>query len=140
MQDQKSGDVIEFLERHDSGVLSTVDSERGVTAAPMYYSVQGESLFIITKNSTRKARNMTSHPNVAFTVYDPATLQVAQIQAQVETVDDWNLQEQVYQAIMQPHEGAPQANVPPVASVRSGAYAVFRIVPSTIAYSDFRQW
>lgn len=132
--------ALSFLRRHDTAVLSTYNDRYGVSGAPMYYTVRSDDyVYVLTKSTTQKARNMMRHHSVAFTIYDAERLQTLQLQAEAELVHDWQTAEAVYHEIMKPHEAA-HGKMPPVASIKNGAFVVFRLVPSVINYSDFGSW
>ena len=133
----KSDDkTFEFLRAHDVAVLSTIERTGGVTGAVVFYTFSYGYIYILTKDGTRKARNMMANSNVALTVYDAEHLQTAQIQGIAEVELDPAVKQSVYEYIAKPHNRAGQ-KTPPVAKIQNGSFIVFRIAPEKFSFSDF---
>lgn len=128
-----------FLQNHEVAVLSTIDRNGNVSGAAVYYLLEGSFIYIITKEGTKKARNMLSSPQVALTIYDAEQLQTVQIQGHAETETDPALKEFVYQQMIKSRPYAGGDSLPPVTALHSGAFVVFRIAPMKFAFSNFNK-
>lgn len=131
-----NNEAFTFLKRHTTAVLSTTDRTGNITGAAVYYTFDNKYLYVLTKEGTKKARNIMSSPRVALTIYDSEKLQTLQIQATATVEQDPTIKDFVYQQIIKPYQ-KPRDKTPPVAKIQSGGYVVFRIMPEQLSYSDF---
>lgn len=130
-------ETLRFLRSHDIAVLSTIEHTGGVTAAPVYYLLEGGFFYLITKETTRKSRNMMANPQVAITIYDADKMQVAQIKGIAEIEPDPNISNFIYQKLTQSHyQGGKEYKAPSV-EINNGRFIVFRIRPTECNFSDF---
>jgi general stress protein 26 len=129
--------ALTFLETHDTAVLSTIERSGSVSGAVVYYTLLNDAIYIITKESTRKARNIFSNPQVALTMYDAAELQELQIQAVAQVEIDAELKEKVFKAIVHLRTYNKGEDSPPVTKIQLGAFVIFKILPISYTFSDF---
>lgn len=133
---QSDDKAFEFLRAHDTAVLSTIERTGNVTGAVVFYTFSYGYMYILTKDGTRKARNMMAHSQVALTVYDAEHLQTAQVQGIAEVELDPAVKQSIYEHIAKPYSRAGQ-KVPPVTKIQNGSFIVFRIAPEQFSFSDF---
>jgi len=129
--------ALHFLKTHDIAVLSTVERSGSVSGAVVYYTVFNDVLYIVTKEHTRKARNIYSNPQVALTIYDAAALQELQIKAAAQVETDPEVKEKAFKRIIYPRTYDKGDDSPPVTKIHNGAFVVFQITPVDYAFSDF---
>lgn len=80
--------IITFLNKHALAVLSTVDATGNPHGAPIYFVMDTEkNLYFVTPTKTQKNLNLESNPQVALTVVNEATKEMAQIRG-VAAKDD----------------------------------------------------
>lgn len=128
-----------FLQGHELAVLSSLDGDGSVTGAAVYYSFNGDNLFIVTKEGTEKAHNIIHQPQVALTITDealPATMQIEALAA-VETNN--TVRQTAFNSIVRLRQYGDDKKYPPVASLNAGAYVVIRLTPTSARYSEFSQ-
>jgi len=130
-------ETTDFLKKHDTAVLSTIDRAGNISGATVYYFMEGSFAYILTKEGTRKSRNMMGNQQIALTIYDSNTLQTAQIQGKAEVETDPTIKEFIFQQIVKPRHYESGEHMPPVTSLRNGAFIVFRITPTEFSFSDF---
>lgn len=131
--------TFEFLKKHDTAVLSTIDRTGNINGAVVYYLFEYGYVYILTKETTKKARNMMSIPQVALTVYDAEKLQTVQIQALAEVEQDPAIKDSVYKQIVTPHQKPRKPGLAPVTKIQGGGFIVFRMKPEQFSYSDFSE-
>jgi nitroimidazol reductase NimA-like FMN-containing flavoprotein (pyridoxamine 5'-phosphate oxidase superfamily) len=92
-------EILDFLQKHNLGVLSTVSEKFIPAAAIVYYVADNDfNLYMLTKEQSEKAQNMIHNPNVAFVVFETGTNgQSAQMKGIAELIVDPNLHAKVIQ-------------------------------------------
>lgn len=130
-----------FLLEHTIGTLSTVDSEGNVHGAVIYYVAEGEmNIYFVSKTETGKVKNILSHPQVSFTIFDAPNAQTLQINGIAHTETDQPTIEYIFDTVVKkrPYNGAML--LPPVTALQnSGEYTIIRISPTEAKYSNYKQ-
>ena len=134
---QTHGRTLAFLEKHDTAVLSTIDRAGNVTGAAIYYTMINGTIYIVTKDSTKKARNIFAHPHVALTVLELDPPQEAQLQADAEVETDITIKGEVFERIAKLHFYASGNAPPPATKIQNGAFVVIRLTPTSYSFSDY---
>ncbi len=130
--------ALKFLKEHDVAVLSTVDSKGSVHGAVVYYVVgMNDYIYILTKNSSSKARNITGHGQVALTVYEPGTEETVQLSGHAEFETDLKVANDIFKQIVKPRFYRGTSNLPPVTKIVEGDYVVIRIATKLVIYRDY---
>jgi len=82
-------DAIEFLKTNRLGVVATVNSERRPECATVHYFFDEDSwaIYLITRDSSRKYKNMIENPNVAFVVGTEMGRSTIQIEGMAHIID-----------------------------------------------------
>lgn len=129
---------LEFVKDHDLAVLSTVDRTGIVNGAVVYYFVeQDNSIYILTRSESAKARGLLAHGQVALTIHEPGTLKTAQLQGSAEVVTDQATRNKIFDWVIKPRPYQGKMELPPVTKLKDGGYMVVRIVPTNIHYTDY---
>lgn len=130
-----------FLSCHELGVLSTLDRNGDISGAAVYYVFNSElqTLNIVTKNHTKKFKNIIANHSVAFTIYDESTLQTAQLQLYAELEPDAVIRQQVYNHITRQHQKGSKKFSAPVTALKEGSFTVIRLTPKAIDFNDFQK-
>lgn len=130
----------DFLSEHELGVLSTLNQIGEPNGVAVYYAFHSklQTLNILTKNHTKKFKNIIANHSVAFTVYDEDTLQTAQLQAYAELEPDADIRQQVYAHISRQHKKGAKEFLPPVTSIKKGSFTVLRLTPTSIEFNDYK--
>lgn len=126
-----------FLQTHELAVLSSIDADRRVTGAAVYYMFDGDMLYIVTKEGTEKARNIIRNPEVAITITDEAALATMQIDAVASVETDNTVRQSAFDSIVKLRQYGDKKQYPPVASLNAGAYVVIRLTPTSVRYNEF---
>lgn len=127
-----------FLHKKHLGTLSSVDREGNVSGAVVYYFVDADhDIYILTKSDTHKAHNILANPQVALTVYDAKLRQTLQLHGMAEVVTNQDIKDFIFQQMTQPRTYEDRFDLPPVTKLKSGAYVVICITPTTAHFHDF---
>ena len=133
-----SAEAVEFLNKRDIGVLSTIERTGSLRGAAVYYVIKDGYVYFMTKENTRKARNIVANEHVAFTVFDEQGLETIQLAGMAEQVTDDKTRMKVITAILRTRTYNDGSHLVPV--VRMGAEMntlVYRIVVTDFDYTDF---
>lgn len=131
--------ALHFLQAHDVGVLSTVERTGALSGAAIYYTIRGDYPYFITKGGSKKADNILGNQHVAFTVFDEANIQTAQLQGIVEQVEDEALKSEVITTIIQARTYSDGSHTPPVLRTGSSDIQVYKIIPTQLNFTDYRE-
>lgn len=129
-----------FLASHNIGVLSSMNPDGGVNGAAVYYVLApDDTIYLVTKWATTKARNIKRNSEVAFTVYDEQMRTTVQLRglATIETKPEKKTE--ILNSIIKPHIYNKQFAWPPITQITAGPYQVLKVNPTDIQFSDFNQ-
>lgn len=133
-----SAEALEFLNKHELGVVSTIERTGSLRGAAVYYIVKDGYVYFMTKENTRKARNLVANEHIAFTVFDERSLETIQLAGVAEQVTDDKTRMKVITAILRTRTYNDGSHLVPL--VRMGADTntlVYRIVVTDFDYTDF---
>lgn len=133
-----SAEAVEFLGKHDVGVLSTIERTGSLRGAAVYYVVINGYVYFMTKENTRKSRNIAGNEHVAFTVFDDKGLETIQLAGMAEQVTDDKMRMKVITAILRTRTYVDGSHLVPV--IRMGAETntlVYRIVVTDFDYTNY---
>lgn len=128
----------QFLENNKTAVLATVDREGAPGASVIYYLLEGQSIYYVTKTSTAKYSNILTNPNVALCIYDEQSRATAEITGSVFEVKDEAEQVKILNQIAKVRRDGEESWVPPVVQVSEGKLAVMRVEVSSVKFSDYK--
>lgn len=133
-----SDEALRFLKEHDTGVLSSLDAHGKIHGAVVYYVVDDEGhLYFTTKSETQKAFAIRGNGQVAFTVYDAPNLQTIQLEGKAAVETEQSVKEWVFSSIVRPRFTTKGTKLPPVTTIKEGAFVIIRITPERATYRDF---
>lgn len=128
-----------FLMSHETGVLSTVTRNDVVQGAVVYYAIdKNDLIYVVTKSKTAKAQNIIYHPLVAFTVYDPSSMQTLQIEAIAQVESDPNITQKIYKTVLNPRFSNGHAELPPILYLPAGEYEVIVLKTLRYKFTDYK--
>ncbi len=132
-----TNDALNFLKAHELGVLSTVERTGAISGAVVYYTMLGDYPYFITKEDSKKADNILNNQHVAFTVFDEAQLQTAQLQGIVEQVHSDAHKIEILSAIVHSRNYADGSHTPPILRLGSSGIQTYRIIPTKFNFIDY---
>ena len=132
--------ALQFLRLHDVAVLSSVDRTGNVCGAVIYYLVdQLNSIYILTKSGTAKARNILGHSQVSLTIFDADTAQTLVIQGIATIETDQKTKDYVFAQMTKPRIYKGSAQTPPVTKLTEGSFTIIVITATSAKYIDYNQ-
>jgi general stress protein 26 len=134
---QTPADVFRFFSSHNLMALATKNTEGHPEVSHVYFVAdEGLNLYFCTRNSLRKTKNLTAHPEVAVSVIDEYHQTVIQLNGVCEEYMDHADLSRVTQLfdekILQFSEGYP-----PILQLKEGHFVMYRIVPNWIRIGQF---
>lgn len=127
----------DFLRRQCVATLATVSPDGQPQAATIYYVVDHRlTFYFLTKDSTRKYKNIMATPRVALVVSDPTTLTTVQAEGIATEVIDAAERDKVFVLLKESNVSA--AAWPPPISKLGGGVHVMQITPRWLRWGDFR--
>lgn len=124
---------LEFLDLQHVGALTTSSASGQIHSNPVYYAIQDSKLYIMTREGTHKARNMTARPQASLVVIEQSNLQYITIYALTKEIGDPALKLQTYTAIRSMIEKRPQAKLQKALyDTAKGEYTIFELAPTAI--------
>ena len=130
-----SDEARDFLHSQETMVVSTAARTGQVHSAVVYYTIQDDVLYMLTKKETAKSHNLIAGKGAAVVVYDAATKRTAQLQTVAEIVGDPEVSEEVFTTIGAVMHGGVE-NLP-IAQLDAGGYIVFALRPTEVKYHDY---
>jgi general stress protein 26 len=129
--------VVQFLDNHEVGVVSTVERTGAVAGAAVYYVLQNGYAYFVTKELSAKAHNIVSNQHVALTVYDASNLQTLQMQGIVEQVRSDEDKVSVLMRLNHERIYTDGSHKPPLLRTTPGKLQLYRIVPTKLTFTDY---
>lgn len=128
-----------FMSSHDLGVLSSVSDEGTPHGAAVYYHGDKQGyIYVVTKEKTRKAQNISSNGHAALTVYDTDSQQTLQISGIAHVETNPEITNTIYKQILKPRVSGPHVNLPPILSLPAGNFVVICITPDEYQFTDYK--
>lgn len=131
-----------FLRQHPLASLATVSSAHKAHASSVFYFTD-ESLnfYFMTKDSTVKYKNMQKNNKVALVVSDQTSLQTVQVEGVVKEVDHADEIIAISEKLIEISEKSSRSwEALPISKIKRGAFAFFKITPTSIRWIDFNKW
>lgn len=133
-----SKEVKDFVLSKDTCVLSTMNAQNGVNAAIVHYIYGADnSFYIVTKNRTQKAQNITKNPLVALTIFDVDTRRTVQMEGRASVVSDEQSIKEMTGKILRPRRYGNESAWPPITLLIAGDYVVIHVVPTSMKFLDY---
>lgn len=132
--------ALSFLQANDLATLSSVDRTGNVNGAVVYYYVPDDSkVYVLTKLTTQKARNVYAHPQVALTIYSLEKLQTLQLQGVAEIETDLQMRKDVFANIVRLRQYGEDRRLPPVVQLKDQDFIVLRVRVTSSKFTDFKK-
>jgi general stress protein 26 len=128
-----------FLSTHRIAVLSTVGRTGIIHGATVFYLLYKDSIYILTKSETNKAKDVISNSQVALTVTEEKAFSTLQITANAEIEVDQQTKDHVFHTISRPVEYNGKMQEPPVVQLTEGMFTVIRLTILDARFTDFKK-
>lgn len=129
--------VVGLLTSMNEATLSTVDREGNVHGSIIHYVYRDEQFYFVSRMKDTKVDQVSIHGQVALTIHQTGSLQMAQISGLAEPETDKKIISTVFNAISKPKDYVEGNHLPPVLSMKKGDFTVIRITPLSIKYHDY---
>jgi general stress protein 26 len=130
-------DAKSLIENQNIAILSTVSKEGNVHGAVVHYLSLDDAIFVITRSTTKKVKNIALHQQVALTIHRPHSLKTVQISGLAEQENDKVLISKIYKLLSNPNYYEEGKMLPPTLNMKVGELLVIRILPINIKYNDY---
>ena len=117
-----------YIKVNPLAILGTIDDDGTPHGAVVYVCADDRRPFVyfVTKNGTRKYKNLIARPTVSITITNPQDDSTLQAKGQASQVHDPATLDMVTTKINRLHASAREW-LPPIAKIRAGAYAMVAI-------------
>lgn len=133
-----SAGAIKFLKEHSLATFSSVDKNGNVYGAVVYYMVdENFFIYILTKSSTTKGRNVFANSQVALTIHETGTQETLQLQGTAEVETDTQTKQTVFDYVVKQRVYRDKKLLPPITKIDAGSYMVIKISPTNLKYNDY---
>jgi general stress protein 26 len=128
MDMQKYAKIASYIRSHAVATLGTIDDDGTPYGAIIYVCCDDHhaTVYFITKNGTRKYKNLTARPDVSITVTNPGDISTVQAKGRASQVQDATTLDMITTKITRTLATAPEW-LPPVAKLHAGEYAMVAV-------------
>lgn len=128
-----------FFVHHPLGVLSTLGESGDIETASIYFAIDDKyNCYFVTKDSTRKYKNIIDRRQATLTVFEENILMFGEVRGRAEAVD--NTDEAVAKmTLLQDTIASRKAEywVPPVSQIQTGNFLVMKLVPESVTFINY---
>lgn len=131
--------ILSYIDQHPIATISTINSDGSPHGAVVYACADNHNpiVYFITKQETRKYKNLQNHSSVSITIVNPADNSTLQAEGRAFTVQHPSTIDAVMKKIARIHTSANEW-LPPIAKLRAGAYEVVGIELSYVRLAEFQ--
>lgn len=128
MDIQKYAKIADYIRQNPLAILGTTDDDGTPYGAVVYVCNDDHRplVYFITKNGTRKYKNLTTRPAVSVTIANPQEASTLQAKGQASLVHDAATLDMITTKITRTLATAPEW-LPPITKLRAGEYAMVAI-------------
>jgi len=127
-----------YIDRNPIAILGTIDSAGMPNGAAIYICTgqQSQVVYFITKQETKKYKNLRNHHQVSLTIVNPSQNSTLQAEGRAFEVVDPATIDTVMKKIAHDHVSAKEW-LPPIAKLRAGAYVIVGIELTYARLAEF---
>lgn len=130
--------VVNFLQTHPVGVLSSVDSRGNPHASPIYFSASDDLVIsFTTKQDTVKHANLTANNHVMLVAYEAKDQAAVQISGRAMEVKGGSEVQKIYHGTLKAAKQTGDDVVPPVAKIMGGPFVAYNIEVDNIWMTEY---
>jgi general stress protein 26 len=124
----KYEEIADYIRQNPVAIIGTIDDDGTPYGAVVYVCNDDHRplVYFITKNGTRKYKNLAARPAVSLTITKPGETSTLQAKGQASLVRDAATLDMVTTRITRTHATAPEW-LPPLAKLHAGEYTVIAI-------------
>lgn len=128
-----------YVDKNAIATLSTINEDGVIHGAAIYVCADEDRpvVYFLTKQDTRKFRNLRAHPQVSLTIVNRSENSTLQADGEAFEVSEAHVIDSVMEKISREHDYAHDW-LPPIAKIRAGAYVVVGITLSSARLAQFK--
>jgi len=142
-QNKKSlADLLTFLQGHFIATLATVKPGGMPHGATVYFNNDEKgNFYFLSRDTTRKWKNIVENPHVSLVITDPNTSQTVQVEGTAEEVDYAKTYAgQVQNLIMHLEKNGKKWTDTPLQHQNAGYFMFVKVTPTWIRWSNYAEW
>jgi len=137
-KDQQKTKLQEFLRMHPVATLATVSVENKAHAAAIYFFIDEDlNFFFITKEDTKKYKDLSKNQHVALVITDSDALSTVQAEGNASVINDAEGVAKVVTNLQSIQFGEHGEKTPPIAHVEAGGFRVIKVTPIHLRWTKF---
>jgi len=138
MNDSAKNKALQFLQKHNGMVLSTLSPDNSLESAYVFFAVNEQlDLYILTSKSTQKCVNIQSNKEVVFVVTDEENLVTLQGKGEASEITDGPDSIAAFNAIMEVITKKVKNWPPPAGKIKDGGVVIIKIKPTRWRLRDY---
>ena len=128
MDAEKYLKIADYITENPIAIIGTLDEDNTPYGAVVYVCTDDhrQIIYFITKNATRKYKNLNARPSVSVTIANPWNNSTMQAKGRASTVRDAKTVDMIAKKITRIYSSAPEW-LPPIAKLRAGDYVMVGI-------------
>jgi uncharacterized pyridoxamine 5'-phosphate oxidase family protein len=130
--------VSKFIKANSKAVIATVDSENQPSTSMIFYVVDGNEIYFITKSQTTKFINAESNSKSALTIFDKDKPIAVNITGFVQETKDQAKRDEIMKRIFQ-LSYSELHDYSPIIKLHKGSFSVLSFTPKQAKMTDFTQ-
>lgn len=125
---QKYAKIAEYVRSNSLATIGTIDEDGTPHGSVVYVCVADHhpTIYFVTKNGTRKYKNLIDRPDVSVTIVNPLEVSTLQAKGQASLVRDPATLDMITTNISRSQVMATEW-LPPISKIRAGEYAMIGI-------------
>lgn len=132
-----SESINDFVKKHSTAVIATVDSEGQPSTSTIFYVInKKDEIHFVTKSQTTKSSNLKKDNRTALTVVDEGKPKAVNMRGTAVQVNDVSERDDVMQRILKISHDKLK-DFAPIIKLHRGSFTVFKFTPKEAAMTDF---
>lgn len=128
MNKENYGHIYDYIQANPTAVLGTLEPNNTPYGSIVYVCADAQlpCVYFVTKNQTRKYRNLITHPAVSLTIYNAETQSTLQAIGQATVTTDPHTLEYAFESLTK-NQAVSSEMIPPIGKLRAGEYVVIAV-------------
>ncbi|MBI3494475.1 pyridoxamine 5'-phosphate oxidase family protein [Candidatus Saccharibacteria bacterium] len=129
--------ILEYLAKQRVIALSTSDQDGVLHSAVVYvYGKAVKNWYVVSKQDTKKVRNLKAHPRFSAVAYDRHDNSTLQARGLVRVEEDQDIIGEAMAAMAKIY-GTEKDYLPPIAKISAGEYVVLRLEVEWLRFAAY---
>lgn len=132
--------ALEFLRKHQVGVIATASSDGLPHASVIYYAVDALlNITFITKRRTRKGENLRMNNQAELVVHDEKTQTMVEVSGKAFELTDAEEASQAFRNALRASLHTADSAIPPISKLAAGDYVAYRLRSTQVRMAVYNQ-